>query len=221
MADRDREGEDELTGALQRYVEQRFAQEDDVLLALRQALKKHGFPEIQVSPSTGRVLQLLVAASGGTRVLEVGTLGGYSAIWMGRSLARAGRLISLELNPDHAELARDFLARAGLSGSVEVRVGDARELLPMLGPNGSFDVVFLDADKEGYPEYAKEALRLLRPGGLLLADNAFWSGRVLEETADDATGGIKAFNEHVARESRLIGTILPVGDGLAVAVKAH
>ena len=221
MTDRACEGEDELAAALQRYVEERFAQEDDVLRAVRQALKDHGFPEIQVSPSTGRVLQLLVAVSGGRKVLEVGTLGGYSAIWMGRALAREGRLISLELDPGHAELARDFLARAGLSESVEVRVGDARELLPSLGPDDSFDVVFLDADKEGYPGYAQEALRLLRPGGLLLADNAFWSGRVLEEAADDATRGVLAFNEHIARESRLTGTILPVGDGLAVAVKAH
>jgi predicted O-methyltransferase YrrM len=219
MTDRACEGEDELIAALQRYVEERFAQEDDVLVALRQALKDHGFPEIQVSSSTGRLLQLLVAASGGRRVLEVGTLGGYSAIWMGRALARNGRLTSLELDPRHAELARDFVARAGLSESVDVRVGDARELLPRLGPDGSFDVVFLDADKEGYVGYVQEALRLLRPGGLLLADNAFWSGRVLEEAEDDATRGIQAFNEHLARESRLAGTVLPVGDGLAVAVK--
>lgn len=213
------EGEDNPGAALQRYVEERFATEDDVLTDLRRGLKERGFPEIQVSPSTGRTLQLLVTASGGTKVLEVGTLGGYSAIWMGRGLAEGGRLVSVEIDPDHAAFARDFVSRAGLSDHVEVRVGDAREIVPELGPDGSFDLVFLDADKEGYLGYAREAFRLLRPGGLLLADNAFWNGRVLEEPKDDATRGIQALNEHLAAESSLTATILPVGDGLAVAVK--
>lgn len=213
------EGEDKPSAALQRYVEERFAREDEILADLRRALKDRRFPEIQVSPSTGRTLQLLVAASGGMRVLEVGTLGGYSAIWMGRGLAEAGRLTSVEIDPDHASLAREFLERAGLSKRVEVRVGDAREILPDLGPDESFDLVFLDADKEGYPGYATEALRLLRPGGVLLADNAFWNGRVLEAPRDEATRGIQALNEHLAGESSFTATILPVGDGLALAVK--
>lgn len=208
----------EIAGELVTYVERRFAREDSVLEELRASLAESGLPLIHVSPATGRVLQLLVAASGGHRVLEVGTLGGYSAIWMARGLAEGGRLTTLEIDGERAALARRFLKRAGLADRAEVVVGDARELLPGFGPDGSFDVVFLDADKESYVQYAREADRLLRPGGLLLADNAFWSGRVLAEPEDDATRGIQAFNDALARGS-YPATILPVGDGVAMAVK--
>lgn len=210
--------EPELTEALVEYVQERYAREDAVLTDLRAALVQRGMPMIHVSPATGRVLQVLVAAAGGRRVLEVGTLGGYSAIWMARGLTPGGHLTTVELEPERAELARSFLAEAGVADAVEVIVGDARALLPTLGPDGAFDVVFLDADKEGYAGYAREADRLLRPGGLLLADNAFWSGRVLEAPMDDATRGIQAFNDALAG-GRYPATILPVGDGLAIAVK--
>lgn len=207
-----------VTPALTEYVEGLFAQDDEVLRDLRVALVDHGMPAIQVSRSTGRILQLLVALTGGHRVLEVGTLGGYSAIWMGRGLAPGGRLTTLELDPNHAELARRFLKRAGLVDQVEVVVGDARTVLPDLGPDGGFDLVFLDADKEGYATYAAHAWRLLRPGGLLLADNVLWSGRVLEEPEDEATRAIQEFNAYLAG-GQSPATILPVGDGLAMAVK--
>lgn len=210
--------EPELTEALVEYVQERYAREDAVLTDLRAALVQQGMPMIHVSPATGRVLQVLVAAAGGRRVLEVGTLGGYSAIWMARGLSPGGHLTTVELEPERAELARSFLAEAGVADAVEVIVGDARTVLPTLGPDGAFDVVFLDADKEGYTGYAREADRLLRPGGLLLADNAFWSGRVLEAPTDDATRGIQAFNDALAG-GRYPATILPVGDGLAIAVK--
>jgi len=207
--------------ALQRYVEERFAVEDPVLADLRGELERRGFPLIQVSAATGRVLATLVRSTGARRVLEVGTLGGYSAIWMAGALAPGGRLTSFELDADHAALARDFVERAGFAGVVEIIVGDARELLPEAGPNGGYDIVFLDADKEGYVAYAEQARRLLRPGGLLLADNAFWSGRVLDSPEDDADRGIQAFNEYLRTSDWLTGTILPVGDGLAMAVKVE
>jgi predicted O-methyltransferase YrrM len=206
--------------ALQRYVEERFATEDAVLVELRGELERRGLPLIHVSPATGRLLQILVSAVRARRVLEIGTLGGYSAIWMARGLPPGGRLLSIELDPHHAALARDFIARAGLEERVEVQEGDAREIVARLGPDGGTDVVFLDADKEGYVTYAVHALRLLRPGGLLLADNAFWSGRVLAAPEDEASRGIQEFNEYLATSGELIGTIVPVGDGLALGVKA-
>ena len=204
---------------LQRYVEERFAREDQVLLDLRDELETRGFPLINVSPSTGRVLQLMVSLSGRGRVLEVGTLGGYSAIWMARGLPPGGRLTTLELDPGHAAMAREFLDRAGVGNRVEILLGDARERIADLGPDGAFDMVFLDADKEGYGLYAAHAGRLLRAGGLLLADNAFWGGKILEAPEDDATRSLQAFNDDLAASSVFEGTILPVGDGLAMGVK--
>ncbi len=138
---------------------------------------------------------------------------------MARALPRQGRLLSLEIDPERAELARGFIRRAGLEDRVEVRVGDARALLPGLEREAPFDAVFIDADKEGYGAYLNAALARLRAGGLVLADNAFWSGRVLDEVPDSAsTRAIRVFNDRLASEPRLTGTIIPVGDGLAVAV---
>jgi predicted O-methyltransferase YrrM len=208
-----------VTPALTGYIEDRFATEDPVLIELRSALSDHGMPSIQVSPSTGRVLEILVRATGGRRVLEIGTLGGYSAIWMARGLASGGTLTTLELNSDHAEFARRFLHRAGVADRVEVREGDARSILPGLGPDGSYDLVFVDADKAGYATYAQQAWRLLRPGGLLVADNLLWSGRIVEEAEDEDTRALQRFNEELARGAHP-ATILPVGDGLGVAVKS-
>ena len=209
----------EPAASLRGYVEERFAREDAVLSDLRAELEIRGFPLINVSPSTGRVLQLLVSLSGGGRVLEVGTLGGYSAIWMARGLPTGGRLTTLELDPAHAAMAREFLDWAGVGDRVEILLGDARQRIAELGPDGSFDVVFLDADKEGYGLYASHAERLLRPGGLLLADNAFWDGRIVEAPEDAATRSLQAFNDDLAASSVFDGTILPVGDGLAMGVK--
>ena len=206
---------------LQRYVEALFAPEDPLLEELREEIGRQGLPEIYISAEVGRALQLLLRAVGARRVLEVGTLGGYSAIWMARALPAGGTLVSLEVDPERAELARRFLHRAGLGAVAEVRVGDARALLPELAAAepGSFDAVFIDADKEGYVQYLRHARTLVRPGGLILADNAFWSGRVLEEEPEsEGTRGVQAFNRALADADGLTATILPVRDGLAVAV---
>ena len=210
------------TGAdprLHAFIRKLFVEEDEVLRGLRAEMEARELPLIEVPQETGKVIHTLIRAVAPRRVLEVGTLAGYSAIWIGRALPDGGRLLSLELREDHAELAREFLGRAGLSDRVEVRVGDARELLPGIGPDGSFDVVFLDADKESYPEYLEQARRLLRPGGLLLADNALWQGKVLEEGGSEADRGIRAFDGAVAADPDFTATVLPVGDGVLVAVK--
>lgn len=215
-------GSEGPTGAdprLHGYIAELFCGEDELLTELRRELENRGLPTIQVPAITGRTLQVLVRAVAPRKVLEVGTLGGYSAIWMARGMPQGGELVTLEKNPDHAELAREFVERAGLADRVEIRVGDARALLPELGPDGSFDMVFLDADKESYPVYLREARRLLRPGGLVLADNALWKGKVLDEGGDEADEGIRAFNRALAHEGAFTSVILPVGDGVAVGVK--
>jgi caffeoyl-CoA O-methyltransferase len=204
------------------YVEQLFAPQDASLEAAVRESKRAGLPEIHVSPNEGRLLQLLAELVGARRILEIGTLGGYSAIHFGRALPEDGLLISLELDEHHAEVARQNIERAGLAERVEIRVGDARELLARLaeGDEGPFDLVFIDADKGGYPEYLEWALRLSRPGSLILGDNTIWGGAIIDPQ-DDSTRAINEFNERVARDPRLSAIILPLlrerVDGLAIA----
>lgn len=195
-----------------------FAREDETLLALREEADRTGLPPIAVSPDAGRLLQVLLKAVGARRVLEVGTLGGYSAIWIARALPDDGRLITLESEPAHAAFARRFLARAGVAERVEVREGRALDLLPALDGE-RFDAVFLDADKEPLPTYFDWALRLLRPGGLLIADNALWGGRVYDAAENDArTEGVREFNRRLANDPRVTGIVVPTHDGVAIGV---
>jgi caffeoyl-CoA O-methyltransferase len=200
------------------YIASLFARDDDVLAALREAADREGLPPISISAVTGRLLQILLCAVRAERVLEVGTLGGYSAIWMARGLPASGRLVTIEVEERHAEFARRYFARAGLDDRIDLRIGRALDLLPAFDGE-RFDAIFLDADKEPLPTYFDWALRLLRPGGLLIADNALWGGRVLDaDTADEGTRGVREFNRRMASDERVRGTIVPVGDGLAVAV---
>ena len=200
------------------YVSGLFAREDETLLALREEADRTGLPPIAISPDTGRLLQVMLRAIGARRVLEVGTLGGYSAIWMARALPADGALLSLEIEPAHAEFARRYIARAGVDGIVEVRTGRALEILPALDGE-SFDAVFLDADKAPLPTYLEWALRLVRRGGLIMADNALWGGRVFDASVDDeATRGVREFNRRFAADPRITGIIVPTHDGVAVGV---
>jgi len=207
-----------MSDRVDEYIASLFARDDDVLAALREAADREGLPPISISAVTGRLLQILLSAIRAERVLEVGTLGGYSAIWMARGLPPSGRLVTIEVDQRHAEFARGYFARAGLDDRIELRIGRALDVLPAFDGE-RFDAIFLDADKEPLPTYFEWALRLLRPGGLLIADNALWGGRVLDpETADEGTKGVREFNRRMANDERVRGTIVPVGDGLAVAV---
>lgn len=200
------------------YVARLFAAEDDVLRDLRREITESDLPEIYISPEEGRLLQVLLLCVGARRVLELGTLGGYSAIWMARALPADGRLITVERDPDRAHLARRFLRRAGLGGIVEVRVGEARTVLQRLSGGESFDAVFIDADKQSYPDYLDWCMDNVRAGGLVMADNAFKSGRVVEESDDPGVRGIQEFNRRIAEDPRVTSIIVPVRDGLAIAL---
>ena len=200
------------------YLSTLFAAEDETLLALREAADRNGLPPIAISPDEGRLLQVLLTAIGARRVLEVGTLGGYSAIWMARALPAGGSLLSIELEPAHAEFARGFVSRAGLDGIVDVHVGRALDVLPSLD-GSAFDAIFLDADKEPLPTYLEWALRLVRPGGLIIADNALWGGRVLDQSVnDDATRAVREFNRRFATDPRITGIVVPTHDGVAIGI---
>lgn len=204
------------------YIEELFAPSDEALEAALRDSKEAGLPEIQVSPNQGKLMRLLAGMSGARRILEIGTLGGYSAIHLARALPEDGTLISLELDEHHAGVARKNLSRAGLDGKVEVRVGDAKGLLSKMVEEGAgpFDLIFIDADKEGYPEYLEWSLKLSRPGTVILADNTIRSGSVLDPQ-DESARAMREFNESLARDPRLSAILLPLIreriDGIAIA----
>jgi predicted O-methyltransferase YrrM len=200
-----------------------LARDDEALAAARRNSDEAGLPSIAVSATQGKFLGVLARAIGARRILEIGTLGGYSTIWLARALAPGGRLVTLEYSPRHAEVARANLARAGLEDVVEIRVGRALDTLPTL-TGEPFDLVFIDADKAPYPQYLDWAARLTRVGGLVVADNVVRRGRVLEPGADADVVGVRSFLEVLDDDPRLDGTVLQtVGakgwDGIAVAVR--
>ncbi|MBT2443315.1 O-methyltransferase [Streptomyces sp. ISL-36] len=208
-----------------RYITDLLAPADDALAATLADSTAAGLPEIAVAPNQGKLLNLLVAMQGARTVLEIGTLGGYSTIWMARALPADGRLITLEYNPSHADVARANIARAGLDKIVEVRTGAALDTLPQLEEEGAgpFDLVFVDADKVNNPRYVEWALKLSRPGTVIIVDNVVRGGRIAAPHPDDAAiTGTRAMFELVSREPRLDATAFQtVGtkgyDGLLLA----
>jgi predicted O-methyltransferase YrrM len=200
------------------YITSLFSAEDELLASLRDEADRSGLPSIAISADEGRLLQVLLTSIGARRVLEVGTLGGYSAICMARALPRDGHVLSIELEERHAAFARRYIERAGLAERVEVRVGRALEVLPALDGRRC-DAIVLDADKEPLPTSFEWALRLVRPGGLIIGDNALWGGRVYETSDNDAkTQAVREFNRRMATDPRVLGIIVPTHDGVAVAV---
>ncbi len=203
----------------------KFAAEDDGLKHALQAAKEAGLPEIQISPVQGKFLQLLAVACNAQKILEIGSLGGYSGIWLARALPASGNFITLEINPVHAELVRKAFIYAGVSDRAEVRIGNALELLPQLESEAPFDLIFIDAEKPPYPQYLEWALRLSRPGSIIVADNCIRSGKGFEEPQDEYSTGIVAYNNRIASEPRLISLDLAMDDdytdGFAISVVRH
>jgi predicted O-methyltransferase YrrM len=187
-----------------------------------QASRAAGLPDISVTAAQGKLLNILARAQRARSILEIGTLGGYSTIWLAKALADGGRLITLEANAKHAEAARLNIARAGLADKVDVRVGPALGTLAQL--EGPFDMIFIDADKPSYPDYLTWSLKLSRPGTLIVADNVVLHGDVFKEPSDDPrVHGMRRFLEQLASEPRVTATVTQtVGskghDGLAIAL---
>jgi predicted O-methyltransferase YrrM len=212
--------------AVDRYLVDLLVPSDPVLDEALAASAAAGLPAHEVAPNQGQLLHLLARLQGARTILEVGTLGGYSTIWLARQRAGDGRLVTLEADPGYAEVARANLARAGLEAVVDVRVGDAAELLASLGAGGAgpFDLVFLDAEKAENPRYLERVLELTRPGSLIVADNIVRGGAVADADATDPrVAGCRRFLELVAAEPRLSATaIQTVGskghDGFALAL---
>lgn len=212
--------------AVDRYITDMLVPPDPVLDAALAASDAAGLPTIQVAPNQGKLLALLAQVQGARSILEVGTLGGYSTIWMARALPAGGRLITLEADARHADVARSNIAAAGLDGVVEVRLGKALDTLPRLASEGSgpFDLIFIDADKSNNPEYFSWALELSRVGTLIIVDNVIRSGAVIDSTSEDPDiEGTRRLYELMAAEPRVSATaIQTVGskghDGLAIAL---
>jgi predicted O-methyltransferase YrrM len=212
--------------AVDDYLSGLFAPPDKALDAALQATAEAGMPAISVAPNQGKLLYLLARAHAARSILEIGTLGGYSTIWLARALQPGGRLITLEIDPAHAAVARANLQRAGLSSAVEVRVGSAHASLPQLAEElaGPFDVVFIDADKPSTPDYLAWSLRLTKPGSLIIIDNVVRNGAVRDPASRDASVlGVRTALEAMANNPRLVTTVLQtVGskgyDGLALAL---
>ncbi len=207
------------------YIEQLFNPADPILVETLKELERAGLPPINVSANEGKLLYLLASMSGAKKILEVGTLAGYSAIWLGRALPADGKLVTLEIDPKHAEVSRRNFERAGLAAKIEVRVGPGQETLAKMveAGEGPFDLFFIDADKDGYPAYLEYALKLARPGSIILADNLIRNGKVMEVNSSDIyVQAIQNFNRTIATHPRLESLILPIVrnnfDGLSISI---
>ena len=209
--------------AVDDYITGLLLPEDPALEAAQEASRAAGLPAISVSAAQGKFLHLLARIQGARRILEIGTLAGYSTIWLARALPPGGRLITLEYDPKHAEIARANIARAGLSEVVDLRVGRAIDALPSLADGTPFDLVFIDADKPSTTDYFHWALKLSRRGTVIVVDNAIRDGKVIDPQGDESAEGMRTFMAALAAERRVTATaIQTVGakgyDGFAIAI---
>ncbi len=207
-----------------RYLADSLLPRDDGLDAALAANAAAGLPAIDVSPLQGRLLYLLARMIGARRILEIGTLGGYSTICLARAVGEGGRVVTLEAEPEHAEVARRNIARAGLADVVDLRLGFALDILPTLAGEGAFDLIFIDADKPSMPDYLTWALRLSRVGALIIGDNVVRDGEVADKRSrDPSVQGVQRYLKMIGENPRLNGTALQIvggkgWDGLAIAL---
>jgi predicted O-methyltransferase YrrM len=216
----------QLFGLVDRYISDLLLPQDPILEDTIQSIEKAGLPAISVSANQGRLLQILVLLCKADRILELGTLGGYSTICMARALPEGGKLISLEVDPLCAEVAQNNINLAGQGNKVEIRIGKALDLLPQIveANEGPFDLIFIDADKPPYAEYFEYAVKLSRPGTLIICDNVIREGKVLDpHCEDELVQGVQRFNKALSKDQRVAATIFQtIGakdhDGIALAV---
>lgn len=202
------------------YITKLFIAQDKPLEQILEDIPKKSLPAISIRSEEGRYLQFLARSCGAKKAIEIGTLGGYSGTWIARGLVDGGKLITLEKEAKHANVARANFILTGVSNRVEIRIGDAHETLKTLEKDAPFDFVFIDAEKTGYTAYFNWAVENVRLNGIIAAHNAFRHGAVVDETNKDAdTIAMRAFNAHVANEKRVMSTIFPGGDGTLIAVK--
>jgi predicted O-methyltransferase YrrM len=197
--------------AVDRYIDDTLVSTDDALEAAIASSHAAGLPSIAVSPSQGKLLFVLAKAMGARRILELGTLGGYSAIWLARALPADGRLVTIEFEPKHADVARRNLERAGVAPQVDLRVGPALDVLPQIESEklAPFDFVFIDADKVNYPQYLDWAIRLCRPGSLILADNVIRKGAVIDAgSGDEAVQAVRRMMTRLHSDPRVTSTAI-------------
>lgn len=216
----------EIFESVDHYISNLLGHEDEALIAATRSLKEAGMPAISISPNQGKFLQVLALLCNAKNILELGTLAGYSTIWMARALPKDGKLITLEYDPKHAAVAQKNIERAGLSEQIQIKTGKALDILPQLHAEGAgpFDMIFIDADKPPYADYFQWALKLSRPGTLIVADNVIRDGKVLDENSTEAAvNGAQRFNKMLGANTAVTATILQmVGvkeyDGMALAV---
>jgi len=216
----------EIFGQVDAYISDLFNQPDEALDAVEKAIIEENIPQISISPNQGKFLQIMAKLCGAKKILELGTLGGYSTIWFGRALPEGGKLITLEYSQHHANVAQKNIERAGLGDVVEIRVGKALDTLPVLQEEGQgpFDLIFIDADKQPYAEYFEWALKLSRPGTLIIADNVIRDGKVLDpNSTDEMVQGVQRFNTLLSKTTGVTATIMQtVGvkehDGMAIVI---
>lgn len=205
---------------VRRYLEDALGPEDDVLAEIRRRSREAGLPEIAVARFDGRHLEAVARAIGAEKIVEIGTLGGYSGVCLARALPADGRLDTFEFDPKHAEVARESFRRAGFEGRARVHEGPALENLPSIEKDGPFDMVFVDADKTGYPAYGRWAAEHLRPGGVLLADNVFRAAYPPDERwGRESIEALDSFNREILHGGDFFATFLPTVEGLAMGVR--
>lgn len=214
-----------LSDGLYTYLLQHSLREPEILAQLRQETAQHPMAQMQIAPEQGQFMALLVQLMGAQKTLEVGVFTGYSSLVVALALPEQGRVIACDVSEEYTALARQFWQKAGISHKIDLRIGPAVETLDQMianGEAGTFDFAFIDADKSSYGTYYEQALQLVRPGGLIAIDNVLWSGRVADpNTQDNRTNTIRNFNDKLHRDERVIISLVPIADGLTLALKKH
>lgn len=210
-----------LNEEIYNYIVDTFAQEDDLLKEIVNGTERNKIPLIQVSPDNGKFLYMLIKMTGAKRVLEIGTLAGYSTVWMARALPEEGKVVTLEISREHADFAQSNFRKAGLENKIELIFGRAMDsldkLLETTPADERFDFVFIDADKENASVYFDKAMKMINKGGVIATDNTLKNGNVIKKDVDEGTKGIQFYNKKVANDPRVESLLVSISDGLTIS----